>query len=196
MSEPPSKNVRASTLIPLLNLAFQTIPNVEKWEAVIRKLLAMTGARKGIMSLRSTTSADFVVPSGVLDSPLIVNFDRSFVQSFVEEYIAHDPWTPIERAHHPHLPYVLSTHIAPAELRRSKFWEWLEPQGIDDTIVAEVGRSKGTWVGLNLYRHSPFRLSQARLWPFQCLSKYFQPPALRDTVFYPHRLFMPDAAPA
>lgn len=135
----------------LIDAIFGTITEVENWGAVIKSLLGLTGAAKGILALRANQTADFRVPSRVLESPLIINFDQCFVESFVAYYVNCDPWTTIEVKHPPVRPYALSEYLPVECLRTLEFWSWLEPQGISDTIVVLIGETEGHWVGMNIF---------------------------------------------
>ena len=132
-------------------LIFDTIPDVQNWGRVIEEVLNLTGAAKGILALRASRDANFRIPAKVLSSPLIVNFDLAYVESFIEHYAALDPWTPVEEAHPPVDPYPLSRYVDAASLKASEFWEWLAPQGISDTVVVKIGETEGHWVGLNIF---------------------------------------------
>ncbi|AXS40684.1 helix-turn-helix transcriptional regulator [Breoghania sp. L-A4] len=143
--------VSARTSQRLNAFVFDTIPDVQNWEQVIKEILNLTGAAKGILALRANRDANFRIPARVLSSPLIVNFDLEYVESFIERYAAIDPWTPIEEAHPPIDPYPLSKYLDLVSLKASEFWEWLAPQGISDTIVVKIGETEGHWVGLNIF---------------------------------------------
>ncbi len=137
------------------NAIFETVPDINKWQHVLELLVKATGAVKGIITLRDRLTAELVIPNDVrqeLSSPLVYGFSEEEVYAYISEYIAHDPWTEIENRYHPDEPYALSTHVALQDLKNSKFWEWLEPQCIDDTVVFKIGNSSGKyWVALNLY---------------------------------------------
>lgn len=133
---------------------FETVENPEKWYRALELLCKECGASKAIIALRHAETAEFVIPSGVQDehnSPMLYGFSEEEVGSFICHYIKHDIWTEYERVYRPHIPYALSKHIPLQELTNSTFWEWLEPQEINDTIVAELGYTNGFWAAINLY---------------------------------------------
>ncbi len=137
------------------NAVFETVSDIDKWQYVLELLVRATGASKGIMTLRDRLTAELVIPTDVrqeLSSPLVYGFSEQEVYSYISEYMAHDPWTEIENRYHPDEPYALSTHVSLQDLKNSTFWEWLEPQGIDDTVIFKVGDSSAKyWVAMNLY---------------------------------------------
>ena len=140
-----------NSLIPMI---YEVVEDPDKWYEVLAAICNVTGASKAIMSLRDRMTAELVIPTGVensFNSPMLYNFDEAHVQSFVETYAQFDPWTPIEKLCHPNRPYALSDYLPHKDLEASKFWEWLEPQGIGDTVVAEIGVTATEWIALNMY---------------------------------------------
>ena len=134
---------------------FETISDINKWNTVLKLLVEATGASKSILSLRDRLTAELVIPDNVsqeLGSPLVYGFSEQEIHSYITHYIEHDPWTEIENKYHPDEPYALSTHVSLNDLKQSQFWEWLEPQGINDTIVFKIGDSSSRyWVAMNFY---------------------------------------------
>lgn len=139
----------------LHGIIYQTITDISKWRDVLIALVDLTGALKGIITLRERSTACLVVPDDIrqeLASPLVYGFSEEEVHSYISKYILHDPWTDIENLYHPDEAYSLSQHIDPEALRASLLWEWLEPQMISDSVVFKVGDSSSKyWVALNLY---------------------------------------------
>jgi len=135
----------------LIGTIYQTIDNPALWRSVIEQLCTITGASKGILTLRENDTAEFVVPERYAESPLYFNFDDEEVFSFITKYIDVDPWTKIENQNRSDFPYILSDHISDAELRNSKMWAWLEPQNINDTVTIEIGQTENYWAAMNLY---------------------------------------------
>ena len=133
---------------------YDTIENADAWTSVLQLFLDISGAKKGVIVLRDRLTAEMVFPTTVariFQSPLLNGFSKVEVDSYLNKYQDIDPWTEIEKVRHPHVPYALSDHYDHSELVRHKFWEWLKPQGIGDTVVAEIGQSGRNWVSMNLY---------------------------------------------
>lgn len=140
-----------TSLIPLI---YEVIEEPKKWYQVLEAICRQTGASKGVLFLRNRLTAKLFIPPRMenhFESPLLYNFDEEYIQSFVETYSQLDPWTPIEKLYHPFRPYALSSYLPIEKLRESQFWEWLEPQGITDTVVTEIGMLQKQWIGLNIY---------------------------------------------
>jgi len=133
------------------NAILNAITDLSKWGDVIRLLVQASGAAKGILALRKNRDANFKVPGGVLDSPLLFGFSIPEIEDYVTRYIQVDPWTEIEENYFPAYPYALSKYLPLDQLRSLEFWDWLEPQGISDTVVVSVGTFDNYWVGLNLF---------------------------------------------
>jgi len=133
---------------------YKTIDDIEYWQEVLRLLCEVTGASKGIISLRDSLTAELVIPTDVrqeLSSPLLYGFSEMEIGSYVTHYIEQDPWTPFEKLFHPSEPTSLAKFVDLKTLQNSEFWQWLEPQGITDTTVLEIGLSAPNWIAMNLY---------------------------------------------
>lgn len=131
-----------------------TVANREGWDRALGDLCAYVGAKKALLSLRAFDTADIVVPDNVMrtyGSPLIYGFTETEVGAYLDTYAQIDPWTEIEQRNHPYYPYAMSAYIDEVALRKTEFWAWLEPQGIKDTIVAELWHSDHAWAAINLY---------------------------------------------
>lgn len=131
-----------------------TIVDPLRWQTALGHLCAFTHTKKALISLRDKQTAQIVIPNDVnadFASPLIYGFDETQVATFLADFTDVDPWTEIERIQHPYFPYQMSRYLPLADLRRSAFWKWLEPQQIDECIVCELGRTDTYWAALNLY---------------------------------------------
>ena len=133
---------------------YKTIDDIEHWQEVLCLMCQLTGASKGIISLRDGLTAELVIPTDVrqeLSSPLLYGFSETEIGSYVTHYISLDPWTPFEKLFHPSEPTSLAKFVDLKTLQNSEFWQWLEPQGITDTTVLEIGQSAPNWIAMNLY---------------------------------------------
>lgn len=132
----------------------RAISDPSEWQRALGALCRATGSDKALIALRHRDTADIVIPETMADqhnSPLIFGFSDDQVGAYLFQFSKIDPWTAIEKANHPYYPYALSKHIAGRELRRSPFWNWLDPMDIDDTIVCEISSRGEYWTSLNLY---------------------------------------------
>lgn len=114
----------------------------------------MTGAIKGIITLRDRMTAEIFISQDMryeLSSPLLYGFSEDEIESYISHYAQFDPWTEVEKLYHPISPYELSKYVDQKTLRSSLFWQWLEPQGISDVIVLDIGTSANYWVAMNLF---------------------------------------------
>lgn len=146
--------------ISVIEKLFDTIDDPESWHVALGALCGAVGAKKAIISLRHYPSAEIVVPSIVEEehnSPLLFGFTEDEVGAFLTDFYDVDPWTPIEREKHPYTPYPLSRYLSDQALVKSRFWDWLHPQGINDSMVAEVGFTEDNWAAINLYFHRDSR---------------------------------------
>jgi DNA-binding CsgD family transcriptional regulator len=141
-------------LVILQQAIYKTIESIELWQDVLQLFCTLTGAKKGIITLRDRTTAELVIPNDVesdLSSPLLYGFSNEEIGSYIGHYIAYDPWTEFEKLYHPNTPIALSKYVKYDSITGSTFWEWLQPQGISDTVVLDIGASFPNWVAMNLY---------------------------------------------
>lgn len=132
----------------------RAVSDPSQWHDALGALCRVTGADRALIALRRRDSADIVIPETIAEQhngPLIYGFTEDEVEAYLYQFSQIDPWTAIEKANHPYFPYALSKHISQGELRRTPFWNWLEPMGIDDSIVCEIGSRGDYWTSLNLY---------------------------------------------
>jgi len=155
--------------IPFLRSLLYAIKEPDHWRDVLVQILKETGASKGIITLRHQATADFIFPERLashLDAPLIQGILPEYVESYISKYQICDPWTRIEQEHHPDQPYMMSNHLPVQELEKLPFWEWLEPQNINDAVVAELHNSEDYWVALNLFFQNEQSEHQKRILHF------------------------------
>ena len=132
----------------------QTVVEPKHWEEALTQLRIFTGVSKILLSLRDSQTAQIVVPDEVTNtfaSPLISGFSDEEVEAYIGIYAASDPWTAVERDNYPYFPYEMSRYYPKAKLRASPMWQWLKPQGIDESVICELGRTPNYWAALNLY---------------------------------------------
>lgn len=137
-----------------MELLYKTITNIEIWQDVLAYLCNITNAPKGILMLRNIESAELLIPKNIhidLKSPMIYGLSDIEIETYIKKYYQFDPWTKIEKEHHPLTPYAMSEHFPISELKKTKFWEWLQPQNISDSIVVEIHHSAEHWVSINLF---------------------------------------------
>lgn len=138
----------------ITELLYQTVTNIEVWQDVLAYLCNVTGAPKGIIMLRDKGDAELFISKNIhaeLESPMLYGLSGEDIESYITEYYKFDPWTNIEKNHHPVRPYAMSKYLPIKSLQETKFWEWLEPQGINDSVVVELYDSKNYWISINLF---------------------------------------------
>ena len=135
------------------SLLYSTITDVNRWKDVIKEICILSGCKKGFISLRKKSNADMIFPNFMMkefESPLLYGFTEKEISSYLLEYQGIDPWTKIEYLYHPFEPYSISDYFEKKLLLNHKFWNWLAPQNIDDSIVFEIKMYTDYWVSLNL----------------------------------------------
>lgn len=124
------------------------------WSEALQELCNYTSTRKALISIRDLKTAKIIVPNDVsagFASPLIYGFSEEEVETYLTKFVDIDVWTPVEQANYPYFPYAMSRYLELRTLKQSEFWDWLEPQNINDCIVCELGRTDQYWAALNLY---------------------------------------------
>ncbi|MGH1415043.1 MAG: hypothetical protein ACRBB0_16260 [Pelagimonas sp.] len=142
------------TAADLLTALARTVLDSHEWNNALRELCDYCGASKALISRRSVKDAQIIIPTQVRDqwqSPLIYGFSKQDVESFATQFGAVDPWNQIEAQNFPYTPYAMQRFLPIKQLRETAFWQWLEPQGIVDCIVAKIDQDESGWTALNLH---------------------------------------------
>ncbi|WCE32039.1 LuxR C-terminal-related transcriptional regulator [Vibrio sp. SCSIO 43137] len=140
--------------LKLQALLLKTVTDIELWQDVLGQIATITGARKGIIMLRNKSTSDLYISKDIhfdLQSPMLYGLSNEEVGSYITHFYKVDPWTEIENKHHPVAPYAMSSYLPIDELEKTEFWQWLEPQGISDTVVVELHSSVDSWISLNMF---------------------------------------------
>lgn len=82
---------------------------------------------------------------------MVFGFTAGEIEGYFAGFSEVDPWTPIEAQNHPHRPYAMQDYLPIQSLQKSEFWAWLEPQGIVDCVVVEIGHDQNGWDALTLF---------------------------------------------
>jgi hypothetical protein len=147
--------IKQADFLPLL---CRTLLEPHAWHEVLEALCKLCGAQKALITYRRKSDASIVIPTNVEEqwkSPLIFGFSEEDVGSFLSDFREVDPWTPIEAKYRPYTPYALSYYLSEQAMEASGFSEWLAPQSITDSIVAELAHDATGWTALNLYIDGP-----------------------------------------
>uniref|UniRef100_UPI00192CF03D LuxR C-terminal-related transcriptional regulator n=1 Tax=Thaumasiovibrio occultus TaxID=1891184 RepID=UPI00192CF03D len=137
----------------LSSLLLKSSINVSDWGRILAALLDLCGASRGVISLRCRHTASVFVPPVVLkegQSPLICGLSKEEVNTYLKYYADMDPWVAIERKHHPVVPYLMSEYLPLDELKTLPYWQWLEPQGINDCATLDIGRCDEGWIAVSV----------------------------------------------
>lgn len=138
----------------LLTALSRTVLDASHWDDALRALCVYCGASKALISRRTRKGAEIVVPTSVQNewqSPLIHGFSSHEIESFLTQFAATDPWNQIEAQHFPYTPYAIGRFLPLSQLKKTRFWTWLEPQGLVESVVAVVDQDDTGWTALNLY---------------------------------------------
>lgn len=138
----------------LIQLIYRSLENIEIWEDILQYLCEQTGATKAIITTREKPTANIVISETIQqmhESPLLYGLSNAEIESYVSTYREDDIWTAIENSRHPHVPYSLAQHLPLDELKQNNLWNWLEPQGISDSIVGEIFNTTSHWIAINIY---------------------------------------------
>jgi len=153
----------------ILRVLNRTLDDIEVWEDALKLLCDETGAKKAIITTRHIQSAEIVVSETIEQlnqSPLLYGLSNEEIESYVNEYHEDDIWTKVENERRPYAPYSLAQHLLIDELKKTRLWEWLEPQGISDTIVSEIFSSQTHWIALNVYYEYTDKKTRRKIFNF------------------------------
>lgn len=104
--------------------------------------------------LRDKYSVELYITNDIsaeLKSPMLYGFTADEIDDYLEHYYQDDPWTEVEHQYHPVIPYAMSSYLPVEALRKTKFWQWLEPQQINDSVVVEIFSAPDSWISMNLF---------------------------------------------
>lgn len=132
----------------------RTIIDPHYWPEALKKLCEVCGASKAFITRRTALGAHIVVPhhqGSDWHGPMVFGFTASEIESYFSDFSEVDPWTEIEAQYHPLRPYSMQDYLPIQSLQKSEFWAWLEPQGIVDCVVVELGHDKNGWDALTVF---------------------------------------------
>lgn len=138
----------------LKELLYSTITKMDAWHDVLAEICSITGAPKAMITLRDKLTAELFVTQDVnieLESPMLFGLTQREVESYIRDYYHLDPWTLIERKTHPYAPYTMSSFLPIEKLKKMPFWQWIETQNFNDSVVMELYSSRDSWVAINVF---------------------------------------------
>ncbi|MBD5770812.1 LuxR C-terminal-related transcriptional regulator [Marinomonas colpomeniae] len=148
-------------------LLYETITNINVWQDVLKHACKITHASKGMIVLRGRRDAELFISEKLyieLKSPMLYGFSTKEIKAYVMEYSQCDPWGKITIEHHPIRPYAVSKYLPIQELQKTKFWEWIKPQEISDSVTVEIHGTADVWVSINLFfNHNNEEVRQSSL---------------------------------
>jgi hypothetical protein len=150
----------------LISLLMKAIRSPEKWDRVLKHILATTDAQAAIITLRDRVTCQIVNDVSLEEkyhSPLIQGFEYDAVAYYLTELRTIDPWADAQRTHHPHHPTLMSGICPIASVTETRFFDWLARIGMRDTVVFEFKRSPGFWSACKLLLEGKDPAAAARL---------------------------------
>lgn len=138
-----------------LRLGFFASANLGgNWQDSLRNITRYCKATAAVITLRSRKDARVVVSAPMAEqyhSPVIYGIDQAAVEFYISNLACDDPWSDCQVLHHPHVPTLMSDRLPFEALEKTAFWPWIYEQGINDSVVAEIGFSQNYWTALNVY---------------------------------------------
>ncbi len=128
-----------------------TIEDVSLWGNVLEKLAEFTGTSKGMFVLRDANTAKLIVQEKHQVNSFFYGIPEDQIRSYVGDYSKDDIWTGLVQQSSLSRPYLMSEFISNSELEKSRLWHWLEPQGINDCLIVEIGKTDDYQAILSLY---------------------------------------------
>lgn len=130
------------------------IQDPEQWAQVLDWIIANTGAKAAIITLRDKKNCQIVNDHALeqkYHSPLIRGFSQDAIVYYLTNLRTIDPWAAFQKTHYPHLPMQMSKVCPPDTIADKSFLNWLRDVGFTDTIVFELNRMSGYWTAINLF---------------------------------------------
>lgn len=130
------------------------IKDPQKWGDVLECIITITGAQAAIITLRHKDTCQIVNDVELeqkFHSPLVRGFSNEAIAYYLNTLRTIDPWAACQKQKYPYLPMQMSTVLSKDSIADSRFFDWLESEKIDDTIVFELDRMAGYWTAINLF---------------------------------------------
>jgi hypothetical protein len=145
------------------------IRDAEKWGDVLEHIIATTGAKAAIVTLRDKRNCQIVNDIALerkFHSPLIRGFSHEAIVHYLNTLRTIDPWAAFQRTHYPYRPTQMSKVCPPETIAVRDFLDWLKGEGFEDTIVFELERMSGYWTAINLFLETANSPEAARTMAF------------------------------
>lgn len=130
------------------------IQDPRKWSDVLDFIIATTGAKAAIITLRDKENCQIVNDLNLekkFHSPLIRGFSQGAIVHYLTNLRTIDPWAAFQKTHYPYRPVQMSKVCPPKTNSVRDFLDWLTAEGFEDTIVFELDRMAGYWTAINLF---------------------------------------------
>lgn len=124
------------------------------WKRVLGAILDQTGAKAGIITLRENRTCQIVDDAQLqkeYHSPFVEGFELERVAYYIYNLRQKDVWADAQINHRPFVPTRMSTLVSSEEFGQTELGQWCFEQGINDTIVVQIGQVPGYWTGLNVF---------------------------------------------
>ena len=132
----------------------EAIPEPQRWHRVLETIIAATGAKAAMITLRDAGNCQIVNDDALereFHSPLVCGFPQEAIRFYLEELRTIDPWAEAQITHYPSRPLQMSSVCPPDDYPDQRFFSWLRPAGINDTIAFELDRMPGHWTACNIF---------------------------------------------
>lgn len=124
------------------------------WKRVLGVILDLTGAKAAIITLRENRTCQIVDDAQLQQehhSPFVEGFELERVAYYIYNLRQKDVWADAQISHRPFIPTRMSTLVSSEEFGQTELGQWCFEQGINDTIVVQIGQASGYWTGLNVF---------------------------------------------
>ncbi len=130
------------------------IDDQARWRRVLAAILGLTGAKAAIITLRENKTCQIVDDVQLQQehhSPFVEGFELERVAYYVYNLRMKDVWADAQVDHRPIVPTQMSTLVSSEEFAKTELGQWCFDQGINDTIVVQIGQVPGYWTALNVF---------------------------------------------
>lgn len=136
----------------------EAVRDPEKWGDVLDLIMLMSGAKGAIITLRDRQNCQIVNDIELetkYHSPLIRGFTTDQIVYYLTNLRTADPWAEFQKTYYPHRPLQMSKVCPRDSVEDTRFFDWLDDIGFEDTVVFELDRVAGYWTAINLFLEKP-----------------------------------------
>ena len=150
----------AEIALDMVNDIYRGITGLTAWDDVVKRLVEVTGSKKGLFTYRSDASANLMPSQSPLLAPRLINITSEQIVQYFDHYYKIDPWTEHEININNQEVIRFADYVPVETLKQSTFYkEYLSTIQVEDGFALNVAKGPRNWVVLNLLIDSEPRMT-------------------------------------